>query len=293
MIDRFSPLSETLRSTFESRFHNPLRTNSDRFIWDYWNVPGQYRLLRTPAEHLFGPKLYRQLQQELVLWGRQNLGCAQISPIWLSAYVDGFEQRLHCDNGHGPWAFVWSIGPKRPKFGGGQTRILKPEVLEFWKHHQAGLGLEEDQLFQFIEPKFNRLVVFDPRLPHGVETVRGVHDLLDARLVLHGWFTHPEPVMSTGVGPRQVTQHLERLMETVPLLRDLATDLTGTVCFRFTLGTAGTVSNLSLLTNTLRSRGQNPKNVQIVTKALASALQTWTFGKGRTGRQLILPLEFE
>ena len=40
------------------RVGNPLRTSSDRFVWDHWHVPGQYNLLRTPASAFFPPELY-------------------------------------------------------------------------------------------------------------------------------------------------------------------------------------------------------------------------------------------
>lgn len=46
---------------------------------------------------------------------------------------------------------------------------------------------------QLIEPQFNRLSLFDPRVPHGVVPVHGVHDPREARIVLHGWFAEPEP----------------------------------------------------------------------------------------------------
>ena len=44
-----------------------------------------------------------------------------------------------------------------------------------------------------VEPRFNRLTVFDGRYPHGVRPVEGTRDPLKARLVLHGWFTDPTP----------------------------------------------------------------------------------------------------
>ncbi len=44
-----------------------------------------------------------------------------------------------------------------------------------------------------VEPRFNRLTVFDGRYPHGVRPVEGTRDPLRARLVLHGWFTEPSP----------------------------------------------------------------------------------------------------
>ena len=44
-----------------------------------------------------------------------------------------------------------------------------------------------------MPPRFNQLLVFDPRLPHGVRPVEGTRDPRAARLVLHGWFTQPAP----------------------------------------------------------------------------------------------------
>ena len=44
-----------------------------------------------------------------------------------------------------------------------------------------------------VEPAFNRLVLFDPRLPHGVREVQGTRDPRKGRLVVTGWFTEPTP----------------------------------------------------------------------------------------------------
>ena len=49
-----------------------------------------------------------------------------------------------------------------------------------------------------VEPRFNRLTVFDGRYPHGVRPVEGTRDPLKARLVLHGWFTDPTPFFEGG-----------------------------------------------------------------------------------------------
>ncbi len=70
----------------------PHKTRSDRFCWDYWHVPRQYTLLRTPAEHFFPPALYDALEDALIEFGERELGCRGISPIWLSYYVHGCRQ---------------------------------------------------------------------------------------------------------------------------------------------------------------------------------------------------------
>ncbi len=44
-----------------------------------------------------------------------------------------------------------------------------------------------------VEPAFNRLTLFDPRLPHGVRAVEGTRDPRRGRLVVTGWFTEPTP----------------------------------------------------------------------------------------------------
>ena len=65
------------------RLGDPLSTSVDRFCWDWWHVPGQYTLLRTPAEAFFPADLYDQLEDALIAYGERELGCRGISPIWL------------------------------------------------------------------------------------------------------------------------------------------------------------------------------------------------------------------
>jgi hypothetical protein len=64
----------------------------DRFVWDYWHVPNQYTLIRTPAEDFFPKELFEGLEDALLSYGENKLGCRSISPVWLSYYVDGCSQ---------------------------------------------------------------------------------------------------------------------------------------------------------------------------------------------------------
>jgi len=49
-------------------------------------------------------------------------------------------------------------------FRGGETMLLRPQVLDYWGSLYDGKkGLEQHDLVKLIEPHFNRLVVFDPR----------------------------------------------------------------------------------------------------------------------------------
>ena len=104
---------------------------------------------------------------------------------------------MHTDSSHGPWAFVFSITDWSARsFSGGETFLIKPETLCYWDFFDLNKGAEKPQFIESIEPEFNRLTVFDPRFPHGVEKVQGAHEPSKSRIVLHGWFTEPAPKFS-------------------------------------------------------------------------------------------------
>ena len=84
IIDGFAREAEGLRRSFVERFADPRRAARQRFVWDWWHVPGQYTLLRTPAWELFPKALYRAFHERLVSFGRRVLGCHDVSPPWLS-----------------------------------------------------------------------------------------------------------------------------------------------------------------------------------------------------------------
>ena len=93
---------------------------------------------------------------------------------------------------HGPWAFVLSLTRwEERRFSGGETMLLAPSTLSHWATHSSDAVVERSDLMQLVEPAFNQLAVFDPRVPHGVREVRGCRDPRAARVVLHGWFVEP------------------------------------------------------------------------------------------------------
>ena len=114
---------------------------------------------------------------------RDELGCAGVTPVWLSCYVEGMRQELHADVPHGPWAFVLSLTRWDERtWTGGETLILKPSTLDYWSSFDADATVERESLVELVQPRFNRLTVFDPRLPHGVPVVEGVRDPSQGRL---------------------------------------------------------------------------------------------------------------
>ena len=74
------------------------------------------------------------MEDSLLCYAQEKLGCRSITPVWLSYYVDGCGQELHADVPHGPWAFVLSLTRwEGRRFEGGETEILRPHVLDYWR----------------------------------------------------------------------------------------------------------------------------------------------------------------
>ena len=194
IIERFYGRADALRSIFDGHFAEPRQAHAFRFVWDHWHVPDQYSLHRTQAADYFGTEEFGQLTDALTAYGQRELGCREISPPWLSYYVDGCSQGLHADVPQGPLAYVLSLSRwEDRRYTGGETLLLQPRVLDYWRDFDSSAGLEGADLFRTVEPRFNQLLVFDARVPHGVREVRGERDPRGARLVLHGWFTQPQP----------------------------------------------------------------------------------------------------
>ena len=244
-----------MRKTFDDRFREPRTTLSERFVWDYWHVPEQYTLVRTPADQFFDAVEYQAFCDALITYGQQELGCNSITQPWLSYYIDGCEQRMHTDSWHGPFAYVFSLTHwDARKFTGGETFIMDAKVLDYWRRFDASKGLEENSLLTSIPAFMNRLTVFDPRLPHGVRPVRGTQDPREGRLVIHGWFTDQgNPFYIGSIPEEDATDVLNAALE--PLYAEIAEDCaraTGVLNVRICVeGSSGKVSDLLAVADTL------------------------------------------
>jgi hypothetical protein len=297
-----------LRAHFEKRFANPRSTDRGRLVWDYWHVPGQYTVLRTPAWEYFPKKIYDQFHQKLVAWGRENLGCHDVSPPWLSLYVDGMEQKLHADVPHGPWAFVYSVCPKKLGFTGGDTLLLNPEILDYWnpknRDSMYGAVLEDSKITTRVSPEANQLTLFDPRIPHGVSPVSGTQgDPLLGRLVIHGWFVNPRPFISGPLNPQELSHLIDEISVLLPEVLTRATlkesqddipmpDISphGTWIARFNVSSSGRVTRVQVLGNQLRSLTRRQSDA--ITYDLTEIISEFGFSKKSKSSVVTLPLQF-
>jgi hypothetical protein len=293
IVDRFAPEAEPLRAVFDDRFAQPREAHSDRFVWDYWHVPGQYTALRTPAWTYFPRRLYASFHRRLVAWGREHLGCHDISPPWLSLYVEGCRQELHGDVPHGPWAFVASLTRWTGRsFRGGETLLLRDDVLDFWADFASDRIVEHGELVRVVPPQFARLTVFDPRIPHGVRTVTGTHDPREGRLVIHGWFVQPRPFVRGALAVRALAS---RIAELTDQLGGWVADLpiSGLVSVAFDVDRRGAVRTPRVLSDTTRvPRSEEPAR-KLLVRRIRAAIAGWRFGPQRATSRVTLPLVFE
>lgn len=296
--DRFFDSGEKLRATFDKRFAKPLEGSSARFVWDYWHVPNQYTLIRTPALEYFPKNLSLELVRHLLAWGRENLGCHSISPPWLSYYVDGCGQDFHADVPHGPWAFVYSLTRWRERrFSGGETMLLKPETLDLWRTQDFDRGQELPDLLDLVEPQFNRLTVFDPRIPHGVRPVNGTRDPRESRLVIHGWFTEPGPFVAGALSRKEFERGLSEQLPRA--LENLDPNLKGILVFRLKVVASGKIANVKCLNSTLISSAistttsAGSPHVNAIIKRISQSLERFRFSQSAGVSVATIPLIFK
>jgi hypothetical protein len=293
IVKNFYSGSKNLRGEFEEQFKNPKSTQQKRFVWDFWYDEDQYHLIRTPAFYYFSRKIYQDFHSSLVQWGRENLGCHDISPPWLSYYVDGCFQNLHSDVPHGPWAFVYSLTPQQKLFRGGETLILKESTLDYWKNYKQNDHFEYSSFVDRIPSLMNQLVVFDPRFPHGVTEVKGTRDPLKSRLVMHGWFVNPRPYVVGGLSTAMVHKSLQKVFTEFNETLSQMELLDGTLSLRLSVSAAGRVLSFKILTNTLLSLSQRPEDARYLTREIRRLLLASRFVSARKPSQITIPLIFK
>jgi len=201
IVDDFLPieLAEAMRLGIDEHFANPQRhAPPTHQVWNYWYVPELYAYLRTQPEKVIGQSLVAQFGQRLAAWSTQTLGLARVTHPYLSLYVPGCRQNLHNDSVNGRLGFVYSLTRDVRLTTGGET-IVHHEGDPFRNRlAQPGAGRS---FFDAVAPTFNRLVVFDDRMPHAVERIEGSMDPREGRFVLHGHISESGPGVAGALAP--------------------------------------------------------------------------------------------
>ena len=257
ILDDFLPGEEALamRRQIDAHFADPQDHTAARHqVWNYWHVPGLYTYLRTAPEKVIERALVERLVQALTVWAGYMLGLGHVTWPFLSLYVDGCEQKLHNDSTNGRFGFVYSLTRDIRKTTGGETILLKEGDLFRMNmgRARAGLGLQD-----MIEPKFNRLVLFDDRMPHGVHRVEGSMNPVEGRFVLHGHISENGPTADGPLDPGVIAQIIHASLG--PILSEIGRTSVvhhGPLVLRLVIGPEGTVRQIDKLVDRIaRSDG--------------------------------------
>lgn len=202
-----------MREDIDAHFSDPSNHQaSTHQVWNYWHVPGSYTYLRTTPEKVIERPKVEAFVGALGNWAALNLGLAGITWPYLSLYVPGCAQGLHNDSANGRLGYVYSLTRNARQTIGGETVLMHERDLfrSLLDRPAAGTGL-----FDLVEPRFNRLTLFDDRIPHAVQRVDGSMDPTEGRFVLHGHISEAGVVTQ---GPLQSDEIQRSTRANVPLI---------------------------------------------------------------------------
>ena len=345
------PIATKLRGFYDDHFNDPRQPDSGRFIWDPWFVnvgdgtktqeadntdadtdtddeeeteyllqgekeavekQTQYSLKRIQSNNFFTEDDFGDLVEGLTQLGR-SIGLTAITPPWISLYTEGDMQNLHTDAPQGPCAFVLSLC-REGEFQGGETMLLKPQILELWKGFDGSKGLETGGIMRYIPPApLGRCIVFDPRVPHGVNKVTGTNDPRKGRIVVHGWFNQPE-VCWFGPWEEKAVEEMNVMLDEAlqPLVETLGGGeigrVVGYLACRVEVDAEGCVEDVVGVCDTLQADwddfrgviGYDEADNAVMEDAVSDVkltiyenLKNLNFGDGDDGRSVVVPFAFD
>ncbi len=281
-----------MRAGVDSHFGTPHRHTRDAHqIWNYWHVPDAYTYLRTSAERVIAPAALAAFTDALSRFAAERLGLTGLTaPPLISVYVNGCHQSFHNDSHNGRFAFVYSLTRPQRSFTGGETLIWHDSDYfadSFTQAHGA-FGL-----YDAVAPAFNRLVLFDDRMPHAVAPISGRMDPLEARIVLHGHIFE---------GPASVTGALPRATVDAALAAGIAAlkaelgpvvdQFHGPLCLDIGVDATGRIDEVGVLVNRLRPLGTPDREMAEVVGTLLEKLDLIAFPPSAGPTQIRFPILF-
>ena len=248
VIDDFLPLDLALsmRADIDAHFARPEKHAPDTHqVWNYWFVPGTYTYLRTAPEKIIAREKVETFFSTLRHWTVSRMAMTGVTWPLLSLYVPGCYQNLHNDSMNGRFGFVYSLTNSVRQTQGGGT-ILMREGDPFRRNLASPLSVRG--FCDTVEPRFNRLLLFDDRVVHGVERLEGAMDPVEGRFVLHGHILEEGPVAG---GAQTIEAVLPTIQSTLSGLvaahRHESSNFHGPLSIRFNIEPNGWVTGLHVL----------------------------------------------
>jgi len=274
-----------MRADIDAHFSNPSgHLPATHQIWNYWHVPGSYTYLRTTPEKVIALQKVEAFVTALRDWSARNLGLAGVTWPYLSLYVPGCVQGLHNDSTNGRLGFVYSLTRNERQTLGGETVLMQDRDLFRTSLDQAAAGTD---LFDLVAPRFNRLTLFDDRIPHAVQRLDGSMDPLEGRFVLHGHISEAAAVTQGALAPEAIQAQVQSLAEE---LRADAPGVHGPLVMCVEIGADGGVQRSRPILDRLASSAD--ADIDAVRSAVAERIGALRFPAADAPTRANIPLIF-
>jgi len=250
-VDNFLPeaLAHEMRAAIDRHFADPYRQTHEHQVWNYWFVPDMYTFMRTMPQRVIPPDLCEQFHAALTAWAWKTLGLGYVTQPYLSLYVDGCQQSIHNDATNGRFGYVYSLTWDQRDTRGGETIVYHEGDL--YRTMLTSMTGGRGGLYEMIEPCFNRLAIFDDRMPHGVNRIEGSMDPVHGRLVLHGHISETGPGVRGPLDPALIGPLVEQAANEALSGFEMACDPHGPIVVRLMINPSGGVDDARLVLDRL------------------------------------------
>ena len=291
VIDNFLPtdLALAIRRDIETYFSIPNPQNAENHqVWNYRFVPGLCAYFRTTPGRIVRQEGIRRFSQALEGWAKEALGLRTITWPVLSMHLPGSYQKLHNEAANGRIAYSYSLTSDTRRTQGGQTLVFSDGDPIRANFQSAGKGF-----CTAIEPVFNRLVLFDTRVPHAVEQLAGAMDPLDGRFELHGYISESPPTVAGALAAEEALAIIGGAVNEVFSAKpDFMNLYHGPLCLRIDIDAMGAVRTVRPLLHRVSSLQSNEESFDSVLDILLREIKKMTFPKASGETTVVLPIMF-
>jgi hypothetical protein len=293
IVDNFLPreVAAAMRADIDAHFSAPYKHRPDTHqVWNFWFVPQAYSYFRTQPEKVIQRASVERFMGLLRAWSMETMGLGRLSWPYLSFYISGCRQGLHNDARNGRFAFVYSLTRDERRSSGGETLVLRHGDPFLRNLGQASAGTA---LYELVEPRFNRLVVFDDRMIHGVQLVEGSMNPVDGRFVLHGHIEESAPFVTGPLPPESLLPSLRFALERFDKeCASQASDYDGPLVLRFTIAPGGRISSVRVVLDRVFAVREGDLGWSAIRSRLIELLGAVAFPAGVSETSVTLPLRF-
>ncbi|HEV2186601.1 MAG TPA: hypothetical protein VGR70_05315 [Stellaceae bacterium] len=248
VVDGFLPveLATAMREDIDRHFTGQHANNPNTHqIWNYLFAPQLSAYMQTSPEKIIDGERITLFCNALKAWSIGTLGMGRVTRPQLDFHSAGCSQGFCNEPRNGRFAFVYSLTRDARRTVGGDTLVMR-EGDPFRAHLTT--PATQHGFCDIVEPRFNRLLIFDDRLMHAVSRLEGSMDPVEGRFVLCGHLSEAGPMIGGALPPDAVTRPIDFLLNTFAI--DAAARIAlhrGVLSIRLLIDPSGSVAACDVL----------------------------------------------